>query len=293
MVLDWQNADVAVNYRQNESLMGPFATALVRQAGLYQEESNKHAELAILDNACGTGVVSAVLQENLPVAVKGRLQLTCGDISEPMIKFVKERIDADKWKNAEAKIVDAQSMPLPSAHYTHTFTNFGIMLLPRPFTALSEIRRVLRPNGVCSFTSWNSVGWYPAVYAAALRLPSYSPLPTWPEFLNGVGEEGASQWHDKDWIRQTVEEQGFVVEACEVVKQITTQKDSDDFIKTFEGMVRVTVKRAWGAVNEEQKVRLLKDKIQDVLQEWYGNGKCSLDWVAIIVKARKAVNQVS
>lgn len=35
------------------------------------------------------------------------MKLVCGDLSEGMVNYVKEKIEEKGWKNTEAKVVDA------------------------------------------------------------------------------------------------------------------------------------------------------------------------------------------
>lgn len=101
----WTDPMAANLYEQAEQFTKPYAVALVKQAGLTAPRSNG-SPLVIFDNACGTGVVSSVLH-----GVEGLskdLELTCGDTSEPMVKYVQQKIHDKGWSGATAKVVDAQ-----------------------------------------------------------------------------------------------------------------------------------------------------------------------------------------
>jgi SAM-dependent methyltransferase len=49
---------------------------------------------------------------------------------------------------------DAQRLPFPDASFDVVTTNFGILHLSRPESALAEARRVLVPGGGIAFTAW-------------------------------------------------------------------------------------------------------------------------------------------
>ncbi len=140
-----------------EAITGRFARLLLLQA-LHDVDAMKKP-LVVLDNACGTGVVSDHLWELLDDSTKEGMQLVCGDFSEAMVKHVKHKIEERRWKGAEAKIVDAmvcvlsifihereersryvndrrQKTGLPDDHFTHVVTSFGIMLMPDPDAVL-------------------------------------------------------------------------------------------------------------------------------------------------------------
>ena len=104
--MDWGDPNTAKKYRDKaEALTGPFALQLVRQCGLDSADGSK--ELVILDNACGTGIVTHHIYGVLSPAAKAKLQVVCGDLSPWMVKSVQARIEENGWAGASAKIVDA------------------------------------------------------------------------------------------------------------------------------------------------------------------------------------------
>lgn len=127
---DWEklfkdNKFVA-NYKTGEKVTGQFAQALINQSGLIVEsKASPDKPLVVLDNACGSGIVSSILHQQLHDSVKNNWKLTCGDISEGMLEYTRRRMERENWQNTEVKTVDAQDTQLPSAHYTHVFTAFG------------------------------------------------------------------------------------------------------------------------------------------------------------------------
>ena len=104
--MDWQSTDIANKYRAAEVITGPFAHHLVKQCELDRADGSQ--KLVILDNACGTGVVTLNLYETLSPAAKANLHVVCGDFSPGMVKSVQERIEQNGWVGASAKVVDAQ-----------------------------------------------------------------------------------------------------------------------------------------------------------------------------------------
>lgn len=97
---------IARNFKAAEPTIGPFARALILQA-FQHDFDHIRKPLVILDNACGTGLVSEQLLEMLGESAKEGMKLVCGDLSEEMVNYVKEKIEEKRWKNAEAKVVDA------------------------------------------------------------------------------------------------------------------------------------------------------------------------------------------
>ena len=114
-IMDWKSSDIARQYKAAESMTGPFALCLIRQSGIDKVDGTQ--DLVVLDNACGTGVLTSLLYEHIPAAAKPRLQVVCGDFASGMVESVKERIAQSGWTNATAKIMDAQVRHLPRQRY--------------------------------------------------------------------------------------------------------------------------------------------------------------------------------
>ncbi|KAJ7193782.1 S-adenosyl-L-methionine-dependent methyltransferase [Mycena pura] len=141
-----------------EEITGVPARAMLVQAGLLPAPP---AGALVLDNACGGGVVAAQLFGAIgPGTTTSDLHVVCGDLEKYMVKSAAERIEKHGW-NAEAKVVDAQAMPFPDNHFTHTVMNFGIQVIPDNAFKLvvKESFRVLRSGGTIGFTTWIAPGW--------------------------------------------------------------------------------------------------------------------------------------
>lgn len=118
------------SYRLGEKITGQFAQLLIAQSGVVADsKSNQDRPLVVLDNACGTGVISSALHHELDEQVKSRWQLTCGDFSDGMLEYTRRRIESEKWLNAVVKNVDAQDTKLPSNYFSHVYTAFGMHIL--------------------------------------------------------------------------------------------------------------------------------------------------------------------
>jgi ubiquinone/menaquinone biosynthesis C-methylase UbiE len=119
----------ADSFKRGEMVTYPFAQMLVEQSQFATGcKAQPDQPPVVLDNACGTGVVSSILNQKLDPIVKKSWKLTCGDISSAVLQHTQHRMETEGWQNAETKIVDAQTCDLPSTFYTHVFTAFGVLL---------------------------------------------------------------------------------------------------------------------------------------------------------------------
>lgn len=104
--------DASAVYEAAERLTGPVATPLVEHAGLTKTIMHP---IRVLDMACGTGVVSAHLHHalsNMGPEAQDKVHLTCADISESQIGYVRQRIQAQGWKNTVAVQTNAEVIDL-------------------------------------------------------------------------------------------------------------------------------------------------------------------------------------
>lgn len=114
------------NYKIAEKATGTFGESLIEQSAIVAEaKANPEKPLVVLDNACGTGIISRMLHDKLDAHSRSQLKLTCGDISEAMIEYTRREAQKGKWSHVDLRIVDAQNNGLPSDHFTHVFTAFG------------------------------------------------------------------------------------------------------------------------------------------------------------------------
>lgn len=110
----WADPKIAAAYKSAELITGHFAELLLRQAGLPPGPSGSAsaateegpAALVVLDNACGTGIVSKRLWEILDEQGRVGLRLVCGDFSPSMVEWTRGRSGEEGW-GARVEVVDA------------------------------------------------------------------------------------------------------------------------------------------------------------------------------------------
>ena len=103
----WKDPRNAKLYKAGEHITGPPAVDLIdliKQAGLLQSPLQRPP--VILDNACGTGIVTSLLYQMIPEENVKSMELVSGDISTGMVDAVKQRIEENGWKGVKAQVVD-------------------------------------------------------------------------------------------------------------------------------------------------------------------------------------------
>ena len=98
--------------------------------------------LKVLDLCCGQGNVSEAL-------IRRGCKVTGIDFSPAMLAFARGRAPSAIFIEG-----DAQKLPFDDAQFDAVVSNLGICHVPDQPRALSEVRRVLRPNGRFAMTVW-------------------------------------------------------------------------------------------------------------------------------------------
>jgi len=102
------------------------------------------APRSILDLGCGTGHFCPALRARHPEARYLGL-----DIASGMADFARSRAPTD----CDWLVADAESLPLASASVDLVFSSLAVQWCARPEHLFAELTRVLRPGGMCVFTT--------------------------------------------------------------------------------------------------------------------------------------------
>jgi ubiquinone/menaquinone biosynthesis C-methylase UbiE len=111
----------------------------------------------VIDVACGTGLVT--LPAAAGVAPTGRVLAT--DLSPKMVAEVERRAIACGLSNVDTDCRDAEDLGVDQS-FDVTLCSLGLMYVPEPLSALTELHRVLRPGGRTVVSVWGerrNCGW--------------------------------------------------------------------------------------------------------------------------------------
>jgi hypothetical protein len=181
-------------------------------------------------------------------------------------------------------------MDLPSSHFTHVFTNFGVELVPSPRQCLNEIYRVLLPGGINAFTHWESVGWYSWVGKGVASLASDGdapPYPAWSEFASAFGHNKTEQWYDINYVVAEIEKAGFVDLRKSLYENKTTYKNAREFWALFGHIFQQLIRSFWSEEQREKWYPKLEGAMIKVLGEEFGDGEVTIDWSAWVIVSKK------
>jgi SAM-dependent methyltransferase len=122
------------------ALFADWAPALVDAAGVQPGQ-------AVLDVACGTGVVAREAADRQ----RGRGRVVGLDLNEAMLVVARRlRPDID-WLQG-----DAAALPIPDETFDVVLCQAALMFFPDPALALGEMARVVKPGGTVAVQVWAS-----------------------------------------------------------------------------------------------------------------------------------------
>lgn len=140
---NFQLADAAaaqVYESHNVQIMKPFVAAMLKAA-------NIQADQALLDVACGTGIVARTAAANVP-----RLQTVGVDLNKDMLNVARELDSVTTWEQATA-----DQLPFSGGTFDVVTCQQGLQFFPDAGAAVMEMERVLALDGRIVATIWAPV----------------------------------------------------------------------------------------------------------------------------------------
>jgi ubiquinone/menaquinone biosynthesis C-methylase UbiE len=142
----------------------------------------------VLDIACGTGLVTR--RAALAVGPHGRVVGT--DLSQRMVDRAREDAVARGLAHVEYQRMDAEALDLPDASFDAVLCALGLMYVPDPLKAATEMWRVLKPGGRAAAAVWGArrhCGWA-EIFPIVERRVTSEVCPLF--FALGTGDQLAS-----------------------------------------------------------------------------------------------------
>jgi SAM-dependent methyltransferase len=190
-------------------LFEPYARDLVARL-------ERRDGVRVLEVACGTGIVTRRLREELPESST----LVATDLNEPMLDEARRNVPLAgvTWQQA-----DAQELPFRDESFDAYVCQFGLMFLPDKVGGLGEARRVLAPGGQLLANVWLSGDdneHVPVIQSVLDRLFPDSP-PTFLDVPHG--------YHDLDRIHADLAAAGWSDAMLDTVRISSESPTALDF----------------------------------------------------------------
>ena len=179
----------------------------------------------LLDVAAGTGRTSVAAYPS--VMPGGRVLVS--DFAEGMVDGARRRAQNERIPDMEFAVLDAQDLDLPDASFDVAICGFGLMLMPDPVEAASEIRRVLRPGGRLVSVVWAEEAANPCLAIAFRALMDELSAPDPPP-----GTPGPFALGDEARLRDTLRDGGFADALVERVELVEPHESFEAWWSTIE-----------------------------------------------------------
>lgn len=145
--------DKAAEYYENcwQDQLKPSHDLLLEIANIQPNEN-------ILDISAGTGLITFRMSEKL-----GRTgEIIATDISDEMISIGTKTVNSKNIPNVSFERMDAENLSFKGNSFNLVTCSLGLMYFPDPYISLTEMYRVLKPNGRSVVAVWGSrkkCGW--------------------------------------------------------------------------------------------------------------------------------------
>src|SRR5437868_10383104 len=126
------------------TLFEPYAADLVARVDVPDSS-------AVLELACGTGIVTRRLRDRLAASTN----LVATDLNEAMMNYASRKFK--DGENVEWKQADATELPFSERSFDAVLCQFGLMFVPDKGKALREAHRVTKPGGKFVFNVWDAI----------------------------------------------------------------------------------------------------------------------------------------
>jgi ubiquinone/menaquinone biosynthesis C-methylase UbiE len=130
-------------------LFAPWASRVI-------ESANPQPGERVLDVACGTGIVA----RNVAPRVGSQGSVVGLDLSPDMIDVARAEPETDGLA-VEWRAGPAERLPFPDGSFDLVLCQFGLMFFTDRHAALSEMHRVLRPDGRAVLSVWQGLDRHP------------------------------------------------------------------------------------------------------------------------------------
>ncbi|OFX36378.1 MAG: hypothetical protein A2X08_14830 [Bacteroidetes bacterium GWA2_32_17] len=123
-------------------------------------------EKKLLDAGCGTGWFSKW-------SVERGADVTSMDLGENLLSKVEQKCHSKRIVGSILQI------PFPNNTFDIVVSSEVIEHVPDPFLAISELYRVLKPNGIMVLTTPNKLWYFAIWFANTFKLRTYEGLENW------------------------------------------------------------------------------------------------------------------
>jgi ubiquinone/menaquinone biosynthesis C-methylase UbiE len=246
----------------NVQIMKPFVAAMLRVADLQPDQ-------ALLDVACGTGIVARTAVANIP-----RLHVVGVDLNVEMLAVARANDDLVDWEQASA-----DQLPFSGGMFDVVTCQQGMQFFPDPGAAVMEAERVLALDGRLVASVWAPVEQNPYFQA------QYQALTTFIDEAAGEGILTAARQDGDMYLKEAFIEGGM--EEIEVSK-IEATVEIPDVANWSREQIMGTPRGPLFAELSKADQEQFGEHFVDALAQYIGDdGVARVPYVSWLVSGRK------
>ena len=260
---------MASNYEETFPAMRDFANDAIALAPPITSHSVVH------DNVCGPGTVAAALLAPEHAATPAELHATDSDPA------MLAQLERQPWASrvSSVQVMSMTGLGFGDNVFTHSFTNFAIMVLPEPdaATAASELHRTLQPGGTAVVLSWKRLGHIELLDEVLLKVKPGTTVPR--------GGLLSDAWLSEETLARVLVAGGFHEDNIKVTEAHRVLSSRVWALPAFQGVKVGLLQRITRGWEESERTAL-----EPVLAEWIARQTqepvvCPLSaWIAVATK---------
>lgn len=225
----------------------------------------------VLDLAAGVGETGFLAAAR--IGDDGRL--ISSDFSPEMVRAAESSAQALGIDNAEFRVLDAENLDLADDSVDGVTCRFGLMLFPDPRRAAGEVRRVLRPGGRFSCSTWGPPDrnqWMTTSARLVIERGYMEPLAS-------DGGPGMFAMADGESVVSLLKDAGFEsarTEPMEVAWQFETGDEYWLFVSTLQGPVAAAISE----LDDDQMLQV-RSELEERASTFASNGGYALPGLSV------------
>ncbi|KAL3462383.1 S-adenosyl-L-methionine-dependent methyltransferase [Aspergillus heterothallicus] len=234
----------------------------------------------ILDNACGTGIITEEILRQVSDGAKPKI--FAADLAPSMITNFEAKaksqgwiVDADANNALSVLVMDAENLTYPDDTFTHSYTNLGFPFFPNGEKAAGHVYRTLRAGGTAFISTWKTLGYLRPLHAAQRAVRPTSALwePPMPK-----------DWYTQERLLQVLVSAGFKTGKIQILPKPVRYrgKDLGDLLDIMKAGFLGPVTNGWSEEEKEQWVKVLTSALTE--EEKVSASLEMIAWVAVAQK---------
>ena len=235
----------------------------------------------VLDNACGTGIITEEILTNLDP--ENRPKIHAADGSPNMVSILEDKAERGGWKNkkenggglVQTSVEAGEELSYPDDTFTHSYTNLGILFFTDPEKGAAQIYRTLKPRGTAFVTTWGKLGYLPTIQKAQkIVRPNDKP------WRPPVDED----WFTKDKLRNVLGKGGFDPNKIQIrtCRCSYRAEDLNGLLDILKGSFSKTTTEGWA----EDERELFNNSLEGALSE-EEKRTASIEMIGLVAVAQK------